>query len=229
MNNQLRVAVLLGAFLSLLFFGACSDPADSVEEDAGGDGEHITDVGNGDGDIGGDSEDVGSEDAGSEEDAGPEEDEDAGSEDAGSDEDTGTDEDAGTGEDDPYEGRPVGQCTVSADCPDIPMGDGICSRALPGGACTACGMDDNNCPSGASCFQNNCVGDCTTTDDCAPGLTCGSNGCIAMSCVDDECPVPLFGCNDSGRCVRVDCSEDETICPDQTTCVSGRCIEDRAL
>lgn len=134
-----------------------------------------------------------------------------------------------TGESDPYTDRPTGQCVVSSDCPEGPMGSGQCSRTFPGGACNGCG-NDSHCPGSTTCLVGVCITECTSTDDCAPGLRCSStNRCQAKSCVDDECPVPLFGCTDSGICGRIDCSSDDSLCPDDTTCVSGLCIEDRAL
>src|SRR5690554_2921969 len=129
---------------------------------------------------------------------------------------------------DPYEGRPLGQCTQSSDCPESPMG-ATCSRALPGGACMGCG-NDSHCPSNAECLFGNCVVECSSVDDCAPGLRClGSGRCEAINCEDSsECP-SLFVCGSLGQCERADCAADATICPDATTCISGRCIEDRAL
>ncbi len=129
-------------------------------------------------------------------------------------------------EGDPFEGRPTGQCTQNSDCPDNALGPGQCSRALPGGACMGCGMDDH-CPSGTICQFGTCITECDTTDDCPPGLTCNSrNLCAAQRCQDDACPVPLFSCSGSGQCERGTCNTDDE-CPDQTSCVSGRCIEDR--
>jgi hypothetical protein len=130
---------------------------------------------------------------------------------------------------DPYEGRPKGQCTVNADCPEGPQGK-ICNRQLPGGACTACSPGGQGCPADTFCSEfGTCVMDCVTTDDCAPGLRClGSGQCAAMPCVNGACPVPLFGCNASNLCTRTACNV-EADCPEQTTCLSGLCIEERAL
>ncbi len=128
---------------------------------------------------------------------------------------------------DPYADRPLGQCTVNADCPNGPQGR-ICNRVLPGGSCGGCG-NDSHCPVDTSCVEGvgSCAQDCTTTNDCAPGLSCGATGrCGAMLCVDGACPVPLFGCSASNRCQRVSCTV-QADCPAMTTCISGLCIEDR--
>jgi len=142
--------------------------------------------------------------------------------------DQGADEDMepeDMGSADPFEGRPIGQCAVSADCPDNPNGK-ICNRLLPGGSCGGCG-NDNVCDD--ECFVGTCVTTCGSDTDCAPGLRCTSAGrCGAVRCTNGTCPVPLFGCSESGLCQRVDCSGGET-CPADTTCVSGVCIEDRAM
>lgn len=133
-----------------------------------------------------------------------------------------------TGEvNDPYEGRPLGQCTQNSDCPVGPQGQ-LCSRAFPGGACQGCGSDAH-CPSIASCFQGNCVGDCSNNDDCAPGLRCLASGrCAAIPCVEGVCPVALFECGPLDQCARASCS-DGSVCPEETTCMNGLCIENRAL
>lgn len=140
--------------------------------------------------------------------------------------------DTGDSSSDDYAGRPLGQCTENSDCPDGPMGQGICSRALPGGACMSCG-NDSHCPSGSSCSDyGSCVGDCNADEQCAPGLRCLSSGiCAAILCSDNsECP-SLFVCSGGtrGQCERTECAGDASTCPDATTCVDGRCIEDRAL
>ncbi|MFU8805520.1 MAG: hypothetical protein ACNA8W_17035 [Bradymonadaceae bacterium] len=129
---------------------------------------------------------------------------------------------------DPYEGRPLGQCTENTDCPEGPNGRS-CSRALPGGACTGC-SPSSGCPSDTTCSEfGACIMDCSNDDECAPGLRClGTGRCAAMPCVNGECPVPLFGCSGAGNCERTGCT-DQSDCPDQTTCISGLCIEDRAL
>jgi len=128
---------------------------------------------------------------------------------------------------DPFEGRPTGQCVESADCPQTALGPGMCSRALPGGACLGCGTDDH-CPSDTVCQFGACVMECEGLEDCAPGLVCSRGLCRAQRCVDDVCPVPLFGCTDSGQCERSSCGGDEE-CPEETSCIQGRCIEDRSL
>mgnify|MGYP001269169923 FL=1 len=128
---------------------------------------------------------------------------------------------------DPFQGRPTGQCTENADCPDGLNGT-MCSLALPGGACLGCGGDDD-CPGVIECVFGNCVAACDTNDDCAPGLTCSGRGrCGAMPCVDGQCPVAFLTCNDSDRCSRQTCA-DQGDCPAQTTCQGGYCIENRAL
>lgn len=147
--------------------------------------------------------------------------------DGGKTEDVGTDaSDAGG---DPFEGRPLGQCTDDADCPVGPTGQ-MCSRALPGGACLGCG-DDTHCPGTTTCSNfGACVTECVDDADCPPGTECGGTGrCGAIDCVNDVCPVELFGCNDRGRCERVDCSDDPGACPAATSCIDGRCIENRAV
>lgn len=126
---------------------------------------------------------------------------------------------------DPYEGRPVGQCAVSSDCPENPNGK-FCNRLLPGGSCGNCGTDvacEDECRVGT------CVTTCSTTDDCPPGLRCSSSLCRAQSCTNGVCPVPFFGCSSSDLCTRIDCSQDASVCPSGTSCLSGLCIEDRFL
>lgn len=126
---------------------------------------------------------------------------------------------------DPYAGRPTGQCTVSADCPENPNGKS-CNRLLPGGSCGQCG-NDTACDD--TCQVGTCVTTCNSDDECAPGLRCtGTGRCGAIRCQNDVCPVPLFGCSGSGLCTRVDCSNGES-CPSDTTCTAGVCIEDRSL
>lgn len=129
---------------------------------------------------------------------------------------------------DPYAGRPLGQCTVNADCPEGPQGR-LCNRPLPGGSCGGC-SSTQGCPSDTECSNFGvCVMECQSIDDCAPGLRClGSGQCAAQPCVQGQCPVSLFGCSDSGFCTRISCTE-QSECPEQTTCTSGLCIEDRAL
>ena len=137
-------------------------------------------------------------------------------------------EDAAPDATDPWQGRPTGQCTRNADCPDGPNG-ASCNRAAPGGICLGCGTDDH-CPSVAECTQFGACGiTCASTDDCPPGLTCGGTGlCAILSCTNGVCPDPLFGCSDSGRCERLPCTPD-IACPEATTCVDGLCIEQRSM
>ncbi len=127
---------------------------------------------------------------------------------------------------DPYASRPLGQCAVTADCPDNPNGKD-CNRALPGGSCGACdAVNDQYCDD--TCFNGTCITTCATTEECPAGLRCtGSGRCAAQPCLDDVCPVPMFGCSASGLCQRIDCSADANICPSNTTCLLGLCIEDR--
>jgi hypothetical protein len=127
---------------------------------------------------------------------------------------------------DPFEGRPIGQCVASSDCPSNPNG-AFCNRTLPGGSCGGCGID-SHCDD--ECFNGVCVTTCQTNTDCPPGLSCtGAGRCGAMMCVNGQCPDSLFGCSASNRCERVDCSDDAGVCPTGTTCTSGLCVEDRAL
>lgn len=127
---------------------------------------------------------------------------------------------------DPFEGRPIGQCVESSDCPTNPNG-AFCNRTLPGGSCGGCGID-SHCDD--ECFNGVCVTTCQTNTDCPPGLSCtGAGRCGAMMCVNGQCPDSLFGCSASNRCERIDCSDDAGVCPNGTTCTSGLCVEDRAL
>lgn len=127
---------------------------------------------------------------------------------------------------DPFEGRPIGQCVASSDCPSNPNG-AFCNRTLPGGSCGGCGID-SHCDD--ECFNGVCVTTCQSNSDCPPGLSCtGAGRCGAMMCVNGQCPDSLFGCSASNRCERIDCSDDAGVCPNGTTCTSGLCVEDRAL
>lgn len=127
---------------------------------------------------------------------------------------------------DPFEGRPIGQCVVSSDCPSNPNG-AFCNQTLPGGSCGGCGIDAH-CDD--ECFNGVCVTTCQTNSDCPPGLSCtGAGRCGAMLCVNGQCPDSLFGCSASNRCERIDCSTDSSICPAGTICTQGLCIESRVL
>ena len=135
--------------------------------------------------------------------------------------------DPDVGTPDEFAGRPLGQCVENEQCPVGPNGQ-MCSRLLPGGACTGCG-NDTHCPGNAVCALGNCVTECADETDCPPGLRClGSGRCAALRCVDGACPIALFGCTDSGLCQRMACNVQDD-CPAQTRCVNGLCLETRAL
>ena len=146
--------------------------------------------------------------------------------------DTGAGDTGETDASDPWEGRPLGQCAVNDDCPEVD-GFASCVRTRPGGVCS-CRKSDGGCPHTSYCHDEfpSCVEDCSTAgsqEDCPPGLVCSLTLlCKQLDCVGGECPVPLFGCDDSNRCARIEC-DGETICPDHTTCVAGYCVEDRLL
>ena len=133
---------------------------------------------------------------------------------------------------DPWADRPLGQCAVNDDCPSV---DGFrsCARQRPGGVCS-CRLIEGGCPNSSYCSEDfpSCVEECSTQgseEDCPPGLVCGlSLRCLQLSCVSGLCPVPMFGCDDSGRCARIECGPDVD-CPDRTTCTDGYCVEDRLL
>ncbi|RAL22871.1 hypothetical protein DL240_08235 [Lujinxingia litoralis] len=129
---------------------------------------------------------------------------------------------------DPHEGRPLGQCNSSTNCPPDAPGGPLCTRSAPGGICSGCG-EFAGCAAGYECFAGSCVADCSADSDCPPGMACSSRGqCAIQRCVEDVCPDPMFGCNASDMCERRSC-EEQVDCPARTTCQGGVCIEDRQL
>jgi len=116
------------------------------------------------------------------------------------------------------------QCRRNVDCLTA---NPQCSISAPGGICTGCALNGNDCPTDTSCSQfGSCIRDCTTDAQCNRGMRCDSQGrCAIRSCsVASPCPAP-YTCVGS-LCQRPTCPG-AGACPSPLTCdtVTSTCVE----
>jgi uncharacterized repeat protein (TIGR01451 family) len=112
------------------------------------------------------------------------------------------------------------ECVECVEDEDCPLGE-ICTEE---NTCEEC-EDNDDCPEGEICEENECVPEeCETDEDCPADEVCLEGECV--DCIEDEdCPEGEI-CTEDNECVE--CEEDSD-CPEDLVCEDGTCEEECSI